>query len=124
MEKIRLSNGAEFMLVPMGIETRDKLRCFKFVSELNYYDILSNFSNTDNLLIVEHVLADGTVGTTYSDSVVYKSLTFAPGVAIDDNTVSDVYMVAISTDPVEREIKNLKTDIDDLTNIIVMMSMK
>lgn len=107
MEKIRLSNGTEFMLVPMGIEKRDKLRYFKFISDSNYYDILAEFSNSDNLLIVEHVLADGTTGTTYSDCVAYKSLTFVPNVQIDDNTVLDVYMVVISTDPVERQMQSI-----------------
>jgi len=121
MEKIRLSNGAEFMLVPMGIETRDKLRCFKFISELNYYDILADFSNTDNLLIVEHILADGTVGATYSDCVAYKSLTFVPNVQVDDNTVSDIYVVAISIDPVERALKETNSNIHTTMAVVDMV---
>jgi len=123
IERIRLSNGTEFILIPMGIEERDRLRYFKFTSDLNYYDILAEFENPDNLAVIEHVLADGTVGTTYNDCVSFKTLTFAPKVQIDDKTVTDIYIVCVGTDAVERTLQALNTNIDDLTNVIAMMSL-
>ena len=123
MENIRLSNGKEFLLAPMGIEDVGNLRYFKFMSDMNYYDILAEFENIENLQVIEHVLADGTVGTTYNDCVSFKTLTFAPKVQIDDKTVTDIYIVCVGTDAVERTLQALNTNIDDLTNVIAMMSL-
>jgi hypothetical protein len=123
IERIRLSNGTEFTLIPMGIEERDRLRYFKFTSDLNYYDILAEFENSDNLAVIEHILADGSVGATYNDCVSFKTLTYAPDVEIGDKTVTDIYIVCVGTDAVERTLQALNTNIDDLTNVIAMMSL-
>ena len=124
IERIRLSNGTEFTLIPMGIEERDRLRYFKFTSDLNYYDILAEFENSDNLAVIEHILADGSVGATYNDCVSFKALTFVPSVEVDDKTITDIYIVSVGTDAVEKELQRLNTNINDLTNIIVAMTMK
>ena len=107
MEKIRLKNGTEFDLIPMGISERNSLRCFKFISDLPCEEILTEFEAESSLGTIEHILADGTVGATYADCVEYKSLTFIPSVQIDDNTVSDIYVVTISTDATGKELQAL-----------------
>lgn len=110
-EKIRLKNGKEFDLIPMGISERNEIRCFKFVSNIPYYEILAEFEDESNLETIEHVLTDGTIGNTYADCVKYKSLTFIPDVQIDDNNVKDIYIISISTNEVERELKQTREDL-------------
>ena len=106
-EKIRLKDGTELNLIPMGIAERSNLRVFKFTSEMAHEEILEKF-NESNIEKIDYVLADESIGATYRDCVVLKTLTFVPNVQIDDNTVSDIYVVAISTDPIERELANIK----------------
>jgi hypothetical protein len=123
MEKIRLASGTEFGLVPMGIVDKDKLRYFKFVSSLSYDEIKAIFSESNNVSSIDYVLSDGSTYLTYADGVAYKCLSFVPDVAIDDNTVSDVYIVTISTDPTGKAIQTLNAEMDNITNTIVMMTM-
>lgn len=121
MEKIRLKDGTEFELIPMGIDNKDRLRIIKFISELPHAEILAKFSET-NIEKVEHILADETIGTTYEDCTAFKSLTFIPDVQVNDNTISDIYVVAISTDATGRALQTLNTDLNGLSTAIVMMS--
>ena len=121
MEKIRLKDGTELNLIPMGITEKPNLRIFKFVSELAHEEILGKF-NGGNIEEINYTLADDTVGATYKDCIVLKSLTFVPNVQIDDNTVSDIYAVAISTDPIERGMQTLNTEVDNIVNAIAIMS--
>lgn len=122
-EKIRLKDGTEFIITPMGITDKNKLRYFKVVSDLPHDDVLVKFSDDINIAKIEHVLADGTIGVTYQDCVAFKSLAFVPGAQIDDNTVSDIYVVVLSTDALERGLKLLNNEIDNIVNTIIMMSM-
>jgi hypothetical protein len=122
MEKIRLNNGAEFNLIPMGICTKGNIRIYKFISEIPYADILSEVSNPLNISKIDHILSDNTIGTTYADGVTYKSLTFMPNVAIEDNVISDIYVVCISIDAVENALQSLGAEVDNIVNAIVMMS--
>ena len=121
MEKIRLKDGAEFDLIPMGIDNKEKFRIIKFTSELTHAEILAKFSDI-NIEEINYILADNSIGATYEDCVTLKSLTFIPNVRVDDNTVSDIYVVALSTDAVERTLQTLNTDISGLSTAIVMMS--
>ena len=123
MEKIRLKDGTEFELIPMGIDNKDKLRIIKFISALPYEDILAKFTDVINLEYMEYILADGSIGTTYEDCVTFKSLTFIPNVQVDDNTVSDIYVVAISTDAVERDMQSINKELTNIVDTIIMMSM-
>ena len=111
MEKIRLKDGTEFNLIPMGIDTKNNLRIFKITSELLHDEILAKFVNIVNLERVEHILVDDSIGTSYEDCTVFKSLTFIPNVQIDDNTVGDIYVVIVSTDAVERELQGVNSNI-------------
>ena len=104
MEKIRLKDGTEFDLIPMGIDNRGSLRIIKFISELPHDEILARFSDA-NIEKIDYILADNSIGATYEDCVTLKSLTFVPNVQIDDNTVSDIYVVVLSTDAAERGIQ-------------------
>lgn len=102
-EKIRLKDGMEFDLIPMGIVNKEKLRLFKIVSELPTEEIAAKFSPV-NIQRVEYILADDSIGAVYEDCIVFKSIMYMPNVHIDDNTTADIYIVAISTDPVERAL--------------------
>lgn len=121
-EKIRLKDGTELDLIPMGIDNRGSLRIIKFVSELPHNEILAKFSD-DNTEKIDYILADDSIGATYEDCVALKSLTFISNVQVDDNTVSDIYVVVLSTDAVERGIQTLKEQVVDIVNTVVMMSM-
>ena len=122
MEKIRLKDGTEFDLIPMGIDTKGNLRKIKFISELSHAEILAKFSDT-NIEKIDYILADESIGVTYEDCVVLKSLTFVPNVQIDDNTVNDIYVVALSTDAVERGMQTLREEMESVANTVIMMFM-
>lgn len=122
MEKLRLKDGTEFDLIPMGITEKDNLRIFKFTSELAHEEILENF-NESNIEKIDYILADESIGATYKDCIVLKSLTFVPNVQADDNTLSDVYMATISTDPLERGMKTLRSEMESMANTMIMMFM-
>jgi hypothetical protein len=107
----------------MGIVDKDKLRYYKFVSALSYDEIKAIFAESNNVSSIDYVLSDGSTYLTYADGVTYKCLSFMPDVKIDNNTVSDVYIVAISTDPTGKAIQALNTEMDNITNTIVMMTM-
>jgi len=110
-EKIRLRDNTEFEIIPMGIETREKIRVFKFISELAFNDIVAKFGVT-NIERIDYILADETTGATYEDCVALKSLTYVPNVQVDDNTISDIYIAVLSTDAVERQLKMTQSSID------------
>lgn len=122
MEKIRLKDGTEFDLIPMGIDNREKFRIIKFTSELTHAEILAKFSDI-NIEEINYILADNSIGATYEDCVTLKSLTFIPNVQVDDNTVSDVYVAALSTDAVERALQTLNEELVNIVDTIIMMSM-
>ncbi len=110
MEKIRLKNGTEFNLIPMGIDTKNNLRIFSITSSLIQEEILASCT-IENISQIKHILADNTIGATYEDCVVLKSITFVPDAVIDDNTVSDIYIVILSTDAIERGIQGASSNI-------------
>ena len=122
MEKIRLKDGTEFDLIPMPIEDKGKLRIIKFISDLSHTEILAKFSKA-NIEKMEYILADATVGTTYEDCTAFKSLTFVPNVQVDDNTVSDVWVVILSTDAVERGMQTLNSQLLNISTMIITMTM-
>ena len=116
MEKIKLSNNQEFDLIPMGItvDTANKRRYFKFTSSLTYAEILALFSASENLTTVSYILADTTVGATYTDCVALKSLSYIINYKVDDLTTANIYVAEISTDAAERSMQSLQSEIADL----------
>jgi len=123
MEKIKLKNGQEFELVPMGIEERTDVRYFKFISSLTHDEILAIFSDSENLATVEYIGADGLVATTYQDCVKMLVLSFVPDYKVDDNTTADIYIVAISTNEITRNMETMRSQMNDISNTVVMMTM-
>ncbi len=121
-EKIRLTNLQKFDIIPMGIEERTDVRYFKFISALTHDEILAIFSDSENLATVEYIGADGLVATTYQDCVKMLVLSFVPSYKVDDNTTSDIYIVAISTDEVARGMQALNSELVNIVNTVVMMS--
>ncbi len=113
-EKIKLKNGQEFETIPGGIETQGNRRIFKFTSTLTHDEILSIFTNEDNISLISYVLADGTIDKTYLDCVELKGLGFNPGYQVDGNTTADVYTAELSIDPVERLLKNIQKALTEL----------
>ena len=122
MEKIRLKNGTEFNLIPMGIDTKNNLRVFSITSSLTQEEILGSYT-VESISQIKHILADDTIGATYEDCVVLKSITFVPDAVVDDNTVADIYMVILSTDAVERGLQTLREQMVGIIDTVIMMSM-
>lgn len=124
-EKIRLKDGTEFTSVPMGINDKDKTRFIKIISELPYADILTKFTDVENISQIEYILADGSIGAVYQDCVAFKFITFVPNAQIYDNTTSDIYVVVLSTDPVEGKLNATQQYLDnaiaEITILIAMM---
>jgi hypothetical protein len=111
-EKIRLKNGQEFELVPMGIDTRDteKRRYFKIISILTYAELLTILSNSVNLESIDYILEDGTTSKTFLDCVSLKGLEFKIGYIIDDTTTKDIFIIEVSTDAVEKTLQVIQKD--------------
>ena len=112
MEKIKLKNGQEFELVPMGINSNElyKKRTFKFVSELDYEEVKNLFLNRMNLEEVEHILADGSKHT-YLDCAKLKELSQRFSENIGNGTTADIYIAEVSTDTLERDTEKTKENI-------------
>jgi hypothetical protein len=111
MERIRINNQ-EFNLIPMGITTSDKKRSFTISSTLPYADIETAFSNVDR---IEYLSDSGEVLATYVDGVALKSLSRD----IENGT----YTAEIGIDTVEKKLQSMSSQVDDLTNTIVIISM-
>lgn len=122
MDKVRLKNGTEFDLIPMGIDTKGNLRILKIITDMPHDDIVTEFTNPDNIAKIDHFLGDGTIGATYEYCVSFKSLTFIPSVQIDDNTVSDIWVALLSTDAVERKLETLNAEMVNIVNAVVTLS--
>ena len=119
MEKIKLKNGQEFELVPMGIVNDDmnKRRKFKIVSELPYEEIKAIFNDADNIAVIDYAV-DTTVSKTYADCVILKSLKFEVGYRIDESTERDIYIIELSTDEVPMVLQKIQETLNSnqLTN--------
>lgn len=111
MEKIRLKSGQEFDLVPVGIREDAKRRSFIIYADGNIENAFSE-SNIDR---IEYISESGEVLKTYLDCV----KTVAIGKDIENGT----YTVEVSIDAVERRLKEVDAQMNDLANTIVMMSM-
>jgi hypothetical protein len=137
MEKIKIGS-TEFDLIPMGIseDTQRKTRSFKFTSGLSYLDVITIVSGS--VTSVLHIGSDGQTVKLYSDIVAFKGLGFDKDVSIEDGVTADVYTVTYSVDAVEKDLNSLKTQLataqaqialqntqlDDLSNTIVIISMQ
>lgn len=111
MEKIRLKNGQEFNLVPMGISEQNKTRSFKITTTLTYEEIKAVFSDPENISNIDYILSDDIPYRTYADCVSFKGMAFETGVLVDGNTEADVYTVILSIDPVELAMKKMQENI-------------
>lgn len=104
MEKIKLNNGQIFELEPMGIITSDKRRFFSFKSELPYQEIETAF--IENLEKVEYLSTADELLVTYVDCVSLKS--------ISKDIETSIYTVEVSTDAVEKQLKDLQNQVNSL----------
>ena len=103
-EKIKLSNGQTFDLKPLGLIKNDvtKIRQFKFTSELPIGEVQTMFKDSANIVSIDHLLSDDTLKSNFSDCVSYKSI------SQDD---IGVYVVELSTDAVEKQLKEMQEEI-------------
>jgi hypothetical protein len=118
MEKIKLLNGQEFNVIPMGVidNPSTKRRSFKITSELASTDIKDVFSNLENISTIDYVLQDGTLIKSYCDCVSLKGLSVEFGAQVDENITADVYTVELSIDAVERAMQVTKEKISTMEN--------
>lgn len=121
-EKIRLSNKQEFELIPMGISNSGNSRSFRLITTLSHEEVKALFLDTNNISQIEYILADGTVDRTYLDCTSLKSVNSLLNYKIDDSNVHDVIEVVLNVSEVERTLQNIDTEIDNLSNTVVMMS--
>lgn len=101
-EKIRLKNGQEFELTPMGIRQTEKSREITFSSTLSTSQIEALLTD-DNISRIEYLSEAGEVLNTYLDCVAVK--------AIQKNIENGTYTVDLSIDAVERMLKKLQDNI-------------
>ena len=108
----------------MGVITdaSKKVRYFKFTSELTHEELLAIFSDSTNLSSIDYIQEDGAI-KTYQDCVKMLVISFVPNYQIDDNTTADIYVVTVSTDEVLRGMETINTQITDIFNTIVIMTM-
>lgn len=118
-EKIKLSDSqsTQLDLIPNGISTDNttNIRKFMFRSSITYSELLTLFNSPANIKTIAYILADGSTGTTYTDCVELKSLSY--------DITGEYYTAELSIDAVEKALQSMNAQIDDLSNTIVMMSM-
>jgi len=119
-EKIRLNDGTEFTLIPMGIEDIDaeKLRLFKITTDLPITEVITKFSDANAISYIEYILADNAIGAIYQDCTDFKSVEYIPNMQINDNTIAKVLIVKVSTDLLERKIVDLQNNINSTQEYI------
>jgi hypothetical protein len=118
MEKIKLDNGQEFDVIPMGVIENPitKRRSFKIISELQSDEVKVIFSDTDNIKTIDYTLEDGTLIKSYCDCVSLKGLSVEFGANVDENITADVYTVELSIDAVERALQATKEQLSTMEN--------
>mgnify|MGYP001602227096 CR=1 FL=1 len=118
MEKLILSNGQEFDLIIPGVtvNTANKKRSFKLTTELTYEEIKAIFSDSSNLVSIDHVLSNG-AKLNYVDCTEYKGLGFEPSHDLDGVTIPDIYTIDVSTDKSESRIKVLEKELKEQKEI-------
>jgi hypothetical protein len=125
MEKIKLNNGQEFELVPMGVRSTDKYREFSFTSVLPYSEIDLILSNSLNLNTAQYILESGDV-TTYHDLVELIELRAKKNVLVGEITTT-VYTAVISVDAIGKKIAEVQRYTDnavcELTMLLSMLLM-
>lgn len=96
MEKIKLDNGIEFDIVPMGIETNtfNKTRKFKFISELVYGEIEGSF-NIENISRIEYLSVADELLKTYTDCINLKMIAKEFNKEYEDGKFADAYIVVL-----------------------------
>ncbi len=138
MEKVKFGTH-EFDLVPMGNTADDikKTRSIQFISDMGMNDVFGIVTNPENYNLIEIIGQDGNPQNVYTDIAAFKHIGYTKDVEIDQGTTADVYTVTYSVDAVEKELSNLSnqltvarseigslnTQIDDLSNTIVIISM-
>jgi hypothetical protein len=95
MEKIKV-NGQEFDLIPMGISSSDKRRCFTISTLLSPSEIETAFADVSN---IQYVSEEGEVLRAYLDCVSLKGYTRDIG--------AGTYTVELSTDAVEKRLQEI-----------------
>jgi molybdopterin-guanine dinucleotide biosynthesis protein len=118
MEQFKLNDGTILNIVPMGIgdNTIAKTRTVMFQTTLTYAEIETILLNSTNLSVTQHLSETGEVYNTYTDIAKLKNLGY------DYN--SNTYTAVFSTDEVEAKLQSITTQLDDLTNVIIVISMK
>jgi hypothetical protein len=109
MEKIKLSNGTIFEIIPMGITETEKRRSISFNSDLTYTEIEDNLRNTNNINCIQYISASDDVLVSYADCGALKKLS--------KDIDSGVYTAEFSTDAVERKLQELQEQINILKSL-------
>lgn len=118
MEKLKLSNGTEFNLIPMGIAETEKTRGFKLTAEQDINTVLDLVSNPDNFASVQISGASGDTLKIYQDITSFAGLSLDKDVQVEDNTTADVYTIKYRTDAAETKIKALEQEVTILKDTV------
>lgn len=118
-EKLKLANGQEFDLIPMGVipDESKKVRYFRFTSEMTDSELKAIFFNSSNLTSVDYIQEDGAT-KTYADCVKTLVLSFVPNFKVDDNTTADIYIVTVSIDEVGMALKTAQEERDTISGAL------
>jgi hypothetical protein len=96
----------------MGISGDSKLRNYTISSALTHQQILDGFNDVS---AIQYLSEADEVLTTYLDGVSAKTVT--------QDMENGTFTIAVSIDPVERALKDMDMQLDDMSNTIVMISM-
>jgi len=94
-EKIRLKDGTEFDLIPMGINEKGNRRSFTIYTDIDPESVFTE-SNVDR---IEYISASGEVLKVYLDGV--------KTVGIAKDIENGAYTVEISVDALEKRLKQI-----------------
>jgi hypothetical protein len=104
MEKIKLTNGQEFFIVPMGITSAEKRRSFIILSDLQFTEIETAFSDS-NITSIQYLSETGEILATYNDCITLKTMA--------RDLEYGTYTIELSIDAMEIKLNNTQKYVDN-----------
>lgn len=105
LEKIKLNDGTELTLVPMGIDRKDNKTILTVITSLNSLELEELVCNKENISRLQHLSHFDEELAIYTDCIKYISLEKKKDYYEEVEGLKDVYIITFSTDPILAALK-------------------